>query len=135
MATTPLRATLVWQGDLRLDAEIGSQQVVLDSDGRAGLSPVQALAVALAGCMSMDVIDILRKGRHPLDGLEATLVGSRAQEPPRRFTHIELTFAIRGNVPASAVERAIALSRDRYCSVWQSMRQDISFVTSYDIRP
>jgi putative redox protein len=134
MAKPPVRATLVWQGDLRLAAEIGSQRLVLDSDGTAGPSPVQALALALASCMSIDVVDILRKGRHPLEGLETTLVGTRAETEPRRFTHIELAFAVRGDVAPAAVERAIGLSRDKYCSVWHSMRQDIELVTSYDVR-
>ncbi len=134
MAKPPVRAILAWEGDLRLSAEIGSQRLVLDSDGAAGPSPVQALALALASCMSIDVIDILRKGRHALQGLDVTLLGVRAESEPRRFTHIELAFHVRGDVPNTAIERAIALSRDRYCSVWHSMRQDIELVTKYDVR-
>ncbi len=130
----PVRATLAWAGDLRLAAEIGSQHLVLDSAGVAGPSPVQSLALALAGCMSMDVIDILVKGRHPLKGLDVELVGIRATTEPRRFTHVEVAFHVRGDVPGAAVERAIALSRDKYCSVWHSMRQDIELVTTHDVR-
>jgi len=134
MAKPPVHATLAWTGDLRLSAEVGGQRLIVDSDGAAGPSPVQALAVALAGCMSIDVIDIVRKGRHPLEGLDVELVGTRAPSEPRRFTHVELAFHVRGDVPAKAIERAIALSRDKYCSVWHSMRQDIELVTRYDVR-
>lgn len=130
----PVRAVLAWKGDLRLSAEIGSQRLILDSDGAAGPSPVQALALALASCMAIDVIDIVRKGRHLLNGLNVELLGIRAATEPRRFTHVELTFHVRGDVPATAIERAIALSRDKYCSVWHSMRQDIELVTKYDVR-
>lgn len=134
MEKPPVHATLVWQGDLRLDAEVGGQRMVLDSEGKTGPSPMQALAVALASCMAIDVVDILRKGRHPLSGLETTLAGARAPNPPRRFTRMELVFHVIGDVPPAAVERAIALSRERYCSVWHSMRQDIELVTRYDVR-
>lgn len=134
MAKPPVRATLSWQGDLRIAGEIGSQHLVLDSDGAAGPSPVQALALALASCMAIDLVDILRKGRHPLDGLDITLSGTRAETQPRRLLQVELDFHVRGDVPVTAVERAIALSRDKYCSVWHSMRQDIDLVTRYDIR-
>jgi putative redox protein len=134
MAKPPVRATLVWQGDLRFDAEVGTQRLVLDSDGKAGPSPMQSLALGLGACMAVDVVDILQKGRHTLRGVELRLLGTRAEEPPRRFTHIELAFVVTGDVPARAVERAIALSRDKYCSVWHSMRHDIDLVTSFDVR-
>lgn len=134
MEKPPVRAALTWQGDLRMAAVVGSQHLTLDSDGQAGPSPMQALALGLAGCMAVDVVEILRKGRHPLIGLETTLLGTRAADPPRRFTHVELVFHVQGDVPVAAIERAIALSRDRYCSVWHSLRQDIELVTRFDVR-
>jgi putative redox protein len=126
---------VTWQGGLRFEARAGDLAVVLDSERRAGFSPVQTLAIALAGCMAMDVVDILQKGRYPMDGVRARLTGERRAEPPRRFTHVALHFVIEGHVPADRVERAIALSRERYCSVWHSMREDIEFQTSFDIVP
>ena len=85
--------------------------------------------------MAADVVDILRKGRHPLTALRATFTGARAEQPPRRFTHIELRFEIQGAVPPEAVERAIALSREKYCSVLHSFRQDIPVSISFEIKP
>ena len=126
---------LTWQGELQFEARAGDLAVVLDSRRRAGLSPVQALAVALAGCMAMDVVDILQKGRFGPDGLVARLTGERRSEPPRRFTRIALHFVVSGGVPADRVERAIELSRERYCSVWHSLRPDIDFRTSFEIAP
>ena len=95
---------------------------------------MQVAAIGLAGCMAADVVAILEKGRQPLTGLRVSFSGERAATPPRRFTRITLHFHVSGAVAPEAVERAIALSRETYCSVWHSMRQDIDFVTSFDIR-
>ncbi|MEW6320415.1 MAG: OsmC family protein [Acidobacteriota bacterium] len=135
MSRAPMTATLTWQDELRFDAASGDARTVLDSKGQAGPSPMQSLAFALAGCMAIDVVDIVRKGRHLLTGLTATLSARRAEEPPRRFEQITLHYVVTGDVPAQAVERAIQLSRDKYCSVWHSMRQDIEFVTTFEVHP
>lgn len=128
-----MTASLSWSGDLRFAATAGSISLTLDSKGAEGPSPMQAVALGLAGCMTIDVVDILTKGRHPLAGLEATFSGDRADEPPRRFVRITLHYVVRGDVPVAAVERAIQLSRDTYCSVWHSMRPDIEFVTTFEV--
>jgi putative redox protein len=94
---------------------------------------MQALAFALAGCMAMDVVHVIVKGRFNLRGLRATLVGERAPEEPRRFTSIALHYAITGEVPPGKVERAIELSREKYCSVWHSMRHDIDLKITYEV--
>lgn len=126
---------LTWQGGLRFEARAGDVAVVLDSERRAGLSPVQMLAVALTGCMAMDVVDILERGRFALDGMQVRFAGERAAEPPRRVTRMALHFVVSGHVPSDRVERAIALSRERYCSVWHSLRSDIELHTSFEIAP
>ena len=65
----PTTVEIVWEHDLVFAGQSGETSIVLDSAGAAGPSPVQALAFALAGCMGMDVVHILRKGRHDLRGL------------------------------------------------------------------
>jgi len=134
-ARPPLVAELAWSGDLRFEASSGANSAIVDGDSKGGLSPTQHAAIGLAGCMGADVVDILRKGRHPLTALSVTFSGTRAEQPPRRFLTIELRFDIQGDVPAAAVERAIDLSRDKYCSVWHSFRQDIALSTTFQIRP
>jgi putative redox protein len=134
-AKPPLIAELLWSDHLRFGASSGPNAVVIDGDGAAGPSPMQLAAFALGGCMAADVVSILQKGRHPLSGLRVTFSGERAAEPPRRFTRITLHFHVHGAVPADAVERAIALSRDKYCSVWHSLRQDIEFATTFELQP
>jgi putative redox protein len=132
--TRPLIAELVWSEALQFKATSGSNSLVIDGDSAAGASPVQLLAMALAGCMAIDVVDILHKGRHTVKGLRSTLRGDRASEAPRRLLSVALHFTVDGNVPAQAVERAVSLSRDKYCSVWHSLRQDITLATSFEVR-
>jgi putative redox protein len=129
----PIVVDLTWQGGMRFAARSGTAEFVLDGPGNAVPTPVQALAGSLAACMGIDLVQILTKGRHPLTALQAQLVGNRRSEEPKCFTEVTLHFAIRGDVPADAVERAIALSREKYCSVWHSLRQDIALHTTYEI--
>ena len=133
MAKPPVVADLVWTDALRFDATSARITTVVDGDSNAGPSPVQMLVLGLAGCMAADVVDIVRKGRHSLTGFSAHIVAERAQEPPTRVVRAQLHFHVRGDVPTTAVERAIALSRDKYCSVWHSLRQDIELTTSFDV--
>lgn len=126
---------LTWEGDLRFSARSGNIVTEIDADGQAGFSPVQALALALAGCMSTDVVKILKKARQPLRSLEAHFSGTRAPEEPRRFTRIDLRFVIEGEIPQDRIEHAIALSRQTYCSVWHSLRPDIELTTRFEIAP
>ena len=135
MAKPPVEASLTWEGDLTFAASSGSQHLTLDGHSKAGPSPVQALAFAIAGCMGIDVADILRQGRHPLQGLDVSFHGERAQDPPHRFTSVTLTFKVRGDVPGEAVRRAIALSHEKYCSVSNSLRGDIAFATEFEVYP
>jgi putative redox protein len=134
VAKPPTVIELTWLGDLTFAGNSDNASITLDSAGLAGPSPVQALGFALAGCMTTDVAHILTKGRHPLRALRSRLVADRAPEEPSRFVRMTLHVTVEGAVPADAVERAIELSREKYCSVWHSMRQDIEFTTTHDIR-
>jgi putative redox protein len=134
-AKPPLALELIWEHDLVFGGKSGDQRVTLDSAAADGLSPMQALAFSLAACMAMDLVHILKKGRHDLRGLRADLAGERAAEHPRRFTKITLSYTISGAVPEEAVQRGIELSREKYCSVWQSMRQDIEFIVTFAVSP
>jgi putative redox protein len=131
----PTTVELIWEHDLVLAGRSGDVKMTLDSASVEGPSPMQALAFGLAGCMAMDVVHVIKKGRHDLRGLKADLVGTRAPEDPRRFTSIELKYTITGGVPNEVIERAIQLSRDKYCSVWHSMRQDIELTVSHSVAP
>src|SRR6476620_11483677 len=109
-AKPPMVAELVWDHDLIFTGTSAKASIVLDSAGLAGPSPVQTLAFALAGCMAMDVVHVIRKGRYDLRGLKADLTGTRSLEDPRRFIAVALHYSITGDVPDDKVARAIQLS-------------------------
>ena len=129
----PVVADLTWTGDLRFSGTSGSTGMTLDGDSTAGPSPVQALVFALAGCMSADIVFILKKGRHPLRALRARIVGERAQTDPHRLLKVDLKFDVDGAIPKEAVERAAALSHEKYCSVWHSLNPDIDVRVTCDV--
>jgi putative redox protein len=132
-AKAPTIVELMWEHDLVFGGRSGDIRLTLDSASGAGPSPMQALGFALAGCMAMDVVHILKKGRHDLRGLRVDLTGERPQTEPRRFKRIILRYTITGDVPSDAIERAVQLSREKYCSVWHSMRQDIELDVSFSV--
>ena len=132
MAKPPVELDLVWSGELRFEGRAGPVSLVLDGDGAAGPTPVQALGFALAGCMAADLVHILRKGRYEVGSVRARLRGERAESDPRRYVRVDLHFVVGGDAPDDRVERALALSRETYCSVWHSLRPDILFTTSFE---
>jgi putative redox protein len=131
----PVQLDLVWEHDLVFGGRSGAASITLDSAGEAGPSPVQTLAFALAGCMGMDVVHILRKGRYDLRGLAVSMTATRAAEHPHRILAVDIAFTVSGGVPEAQVRRAIDLSHEKYCSVWHSMRQDITLTTRFTITP
>jgi putative redox protein len=127
---------LVWRGDERFDAVTPSGiQVALDGTEETGISPMQALAVALASCMGADVVDILKKGREDLTGCRIRVEGDRREKPPRRYTTLRLAIELTGwRLSRAKAERAVQLSRDTYCSVWNSMAPDIDLSVELELR-
>jgi putative redox protein len=83
----------------------------------SGPSPMEAVLTALCACTSMDVVSILQKKREPLEGLTVTAKAEQATAAPRVFTQIHLTYQVRGPVSQKAAEDAVALSKNKYCSV------------------
>ena|ERR1035437_10216123 len=88
-----------------------------------GPSPMEAVLMALCGCTSVDVVSILEKKRQPLTGLRVTATAEQAESAPRVFTRIMLTYAVRGRLSRKAVEDAVALSKNKYCSVSQMLEK------------
>ena len=95
-------------------------KLLLDSDRESnrGPGPMELLLVALGACSATDVVEILKKKRQALSGLVVELAGERAAEAPRVWTKIRIHFRVTGKgIEPRAVEHAIELSRDKYCSV------------------
>lgn len=124
---------LRWDAGLRFEGQVDATPIVLDGSSDDALSPMQAVMAGLAGCMAIDIVHILEKGRQPLEQLETTLTGERAESPPRRFTAFRLHFRVVGDIDASRVQRAVDLSRETYCSVWHSLRQDIELDVTFEV--
>jgi putative redox protein len=82
-----------------------------------GPSPMEAVLMALCGCTSVDVVSILKKKRQALTGLRVSATAEQADTPPRVFTKIKLRYAVSGKLSRKAVEDAVALSKNTYCSV------------------
>ncbi|HEY3383044.1 MAG TPA: OsmC family protein [Vicinamibacterales bacterium] len=129
----PLTATLEWDGELQFTGFVGKHEVSIDGNADASPTPVHLLALSLAGCMAIDLVHILERGRHPATSLTAAFTGERAPDDPKRFTKIRLEFTLTGSMQPEHVERAIQLSRDKYCSVWNTFRQDIDLDVAFTI--
>lgn len=101
-----------------------------------GARPQSLVLVGLAGCTSMDVISILRKKRQGVTGLDVHVKGEKADEHPKVYTRIALTYRVTGNdVDPEAVERAIELSIDKYCPVAGMLKEIVPIETDYVIIP
>jgi len=127
--------SLDWAGELKFKNSSDSPAVDLQSSTPGVTSPPQALAYAVMACMAMDIVHILQKSRQDLRGMTVKFEGERAAEHPRRFVSMQITFELIGPVDGAVVERAIALSRSTYCSVWNTLRPDITIETAYEIKP
>jgi putative redox protein len=125
--------SLDWHGDLRFRNSAGSPAIDLASSTADVTSPPQALAYAVMACMGMDVVHVLEKGRHELREMSIRFEGERASEHPRRFLSMRIHFDITGQVEDHVVERAIELSRTRYCSVWNTLQSDVVLKTTFSI--
>ena len=124
------RVSLSWSEGTRFEARNGRGAVTsLDGEGTLSPSPMELLLESVGGCSGIDVVEILRKGRHDVEGLEVEVEGRRRSEPPRRYTDLRFVFRIRGEVPRSAAERAVELSLGKYCSVFHTLRGDLEVAT------
>lgn len=109
-----------WKRDEVFEATTeDGKSITLDGDSshKHGPSPMQAVLMALCSCTSVDVVSILKKKRQDLTGLRVTAHAVQAETPPRVFTHIKLTYAVHGRLSRKAVEDAVSLSKNKYCSV------------------
>jgi len=129
----PKEGVLRWTGEgLAFSGRVGSgPAVTIDGDAKLGPSSTDSLLLGLMGCMSIDVLMILQKGRVTVNSLETRVEAERAPEPPKHFKRVRLTFTLDGPSPeeSSKVDRAIQLSREKYCSVLHSLRSDLEFDT------
>ena len=128
--TQPLRN----QRQLVAETGTGHHLLLDDAAGGTGAKPIELVAVALAGCTAFDVINILRKKRQQVTGYEVRVEAEQVDEPPQVFNRVRIRHLIRGyDVDPGAVEAAIRLSEEKYCSVGAMVRKTAEFETAYEI--
>ena len=113
-------ARMVWKGEaLEFQGSVGSGYTfdVSGGDDKTGAGPMEILLAGVAGCTAIDVVLILQKQRQKVAGVEVEATGVRAIENPKVYTDVELIYIVRGDdIDPQAVERAISLSEEKYCS-------------------
>ncbi|MEX0787862.1 MAG: OsmC family protein [Anaerolineales bacterium] len=132
------RTRLVWQEREQFAGidHAGHALVLASEEGGGGVSPVDALLLALAGCTAVGVLRIMTKKRQPLTGLEVVVSADREPEPPQRFRTIGLHFLARGvGIEAGDLEQAIELADRKYCAVSGSLRPQVTITTSFEVNP
>jgi putative redox protein len=96
--------------------------------------PMETVLAGTGGCAAYDVVLILRRGRHDVRGCEVRLQAERAQQDPKVFTRIRMHFVVRGRgVPERAVQRAIELSHEKYCSASIMLARTAAIETSFEL--
>lgn len=136
MSTNERSVKLRWQEKLRFEGrtEEGAVTTIDGAGGGLSPSPMLLLLESLGGCMAIDVVDILRKGREELRGLELEVTGVRREEPPRRYVELSLSFVARGvGLSRAKVERAVSLSLETYCSVFHTLDPALREATEVEI--
>jgi len=114
----------------------GHHFLIDDAAGNSGAKPIELVAIALAGCTAFDVIGILRKKRQLITGYEVQVEADQAPDPPQVFTNVRIHHVLTGNdISSQAVEDAIRLSEEKYCSVGAMVQKSAEFHTTFEIVP
>jgi putative redox protein len=126
-------------------AETGSGHVIAmdgapdaskPENGGANMAPrpMETVLAGTGGCTAYDVVLILKRGRHDVRGCSVKLTTERAESDPKVFTRIHMHFVVRGKgIPAAAVERAIAMSHDKYCSASIMLGKTAAITTGFEV--
>jgi putative redox protein len=118
-----LTASATWtDGERFLGVATSGHAVVVDAGKeKTGPSPMELVLIGLCGCTASDVVSILHKKREAFTRLEVSAEAERAPEPPMVYTEIRLRYRVGGKVSRKAVEDAVRLSKEKYCSVSQML--------------
>jgi putative redox protein len=96
--------------------------------------PLETVLAGTGGCTAYDVVLILKRGRHAVTGCTVKLTAERAETDPKVFTRINMHFTVSGKgIPATAVERAVAMSHDKYCSASIMLAKTAEITTSFEV--
>ena len=132
-----ISANAVWTDHSRFVGIAASHHsLVMDaaSTEKSASSPMELVLIGLCGCTATDVVSILHKKREPFTALEVRAEAEQAHEPPKVYTAIRLIYKVRGNVSKKAMEDAVRLSKEKYCSVSAMLEKtaQITFAIEYE---
>lgn len=131
-------AEVKWIGDQKFVATSPSgHAMVFDSDRESnkGPGPMEMLLMALGACTATDLVIVLQKKRQKLQSLEVICSGQRAGDPPQVWTTLEVLYRLRGSLDEKAVQHAIQLSEEKYCSVSATLKKTAQLTWKYEILP
>jgi len=138
-----MECTVRWNGldaGMSFTAETGSgHAVTMDGAAEAGgrnlaPRPMEMLLAGTGGCTAFDIVLILKKGRHAISGCEVSIKADRAENDPKVFTNLHFHYRVKGKqLKREIVERAIALSKDKYCSASIMMAKTAAITHDFEI--
>ena len=131
-----MKAQVKWLGEeLFLGTSESNHTIVLDANGgNLAPSPLESVLISLGGCSSVDVVSILEKARQDISGCVVEISGTRVDTVPKLFSDIHLHFIITGkDIKEKHVERAVALSADKYCSVALMLSGNVNITHDFAI--
>ncbi len=128
-----VKATLTWQRNLVFTgATPQGYEIEFDAESQWGCKPTEALLLSLAGCMGIDVVSILTKMRSAPARFRIDMEGERSPTPPQYYQSVKMVLNMAGkNLDPAKVERAVALSKNKYCSVYNTLRPDLTLSVEY----
>jgi putative redox protein len=129
-----IAAKILWTDGERFIGEASSRHALVTdaSSEKTANSPMELVLIALCGCTASDVVGILRKKREPFTALEVSAQGERASEYPQVYTEIKLKYRVTGKVTHKAMEDAVRLSKEKYCSVSAMLEKTAKIATEIE---
>jgi putative redox protein len=130
-----ISAKAIWTDAERFIGEATSRHALVMDAGseKSANSPMELVLIALCGCTASDVVGILRKKREPFNRLEVSAQGERASGYPAVYTEIKLHYRVAGEVSRKAVEDAVKLSKQKYCSVSAMLEKTAKITTEIEL--
>ncbi len=129
------KGSLTWEKDLIFHARTQrGEEIDFDAQAQWGCIPTESLLLSVAGCMAIDAVSFLQKMKCVITKFKIDIEGERNPTPPQYYKKIDMVIRISGeNITPKKMDRVIALSQEKYCSVYHSLRKDLQVKVSYVI--
>lgn len=129
------KGMLTWEKELIFKGRTQrGEEIDFDAEAQWGCIPTESLLLSLAGCLGIDVVSFLQKMRATITSFRIDIQGERNPTPPQYYTSMAMTLHLSGeNITPKQVERAVALSQEKYCSVRHTLRSDLQVRIAYTI--